>query len=119
MDPNMKRTYGDVASGVGASYHWVGNKDVGEGNMKITEARAGEHVGIDLDFVTPFEAHNRTDIDLVKTGEGTTVTWLMSGKNDFFGKLAGLVMNMDKMVGGEFEKGLADMKVAAEAAPKQ
>ena len=114
LDPNMKRTYGDVASGVGASYHWVGNKDVGEGNMKITEAKPGEHVGIDLDFITPFEAHNRTDIDLVKTGEGTMVIWLMSGKNNFGAKAASLFMNMDKMVGGDFEKGLAAMKTISE-----
>jgi hypothetical protein len=114
LDPNMKCTYNDVPSGVGASYHWVGDKGVGEGNMKITEAKANEHVGIDLDFIAPFEAHNRTDIDLVKTGEGTTVTWLMSGKNNFGAKAASLFMNMDKMVGGDFEKGLAAMKTISE-----
>ncbi len=114
LDPNMTRTYNEVPAGVGASYHWVGNKDTGEGNMKITEAEAGKHLGIDLDFIKPFEAHNRTNFNFEKTGEGTTVSWIMSGTNNFGGKLMHVFMDMDKMVGADFEKGLASMKEISE-----
>jgi hypothetical protein len=114
LDPSMQKTYNEVPSGVGASYHWVGNKDTGEGAMKITEATAPSHLGIDLDFIKPFEAHNRTNFNFEKTGEGTTVTWAMSGTNNFMGKLMHVFMDMDKMVGPEFEKGLASMKTVAE-----
>ena len=114
LDTDLKRTYGDVPAGVGASYHWVGEK-TGEGNMKITDSKPGEHVALDLDFIKPFAASNRTEFDFVKAGEGTTVTWTMSGKNDFMSKVMGLFKSMDEMVGPDFEKGLANMKSAAEA----
>lgn len=114
MDPTMQRTYNEAPSGVGAGYHWVGNKDVGEGSMKITEAKAGEHLGIDLEFIAPFAAKNRTNFDFAKTGEGTTVTWTMSGTNNFMSKAMSLVMDMDKMVGPDFEKGLASLKTISE-----
>ena len=114
MDPAMKRTFNEVPSGVGAGYHWVGNKDVGEGSMKITDVKPNEHVGLDLNFIAPFEAKNRTDLDLVPSGAGTTVTWTMSGKNNFMAKAMGMFMDMDKMVGPDFEKGLASMKTIAE-----
>jgi Polyketide cyclase / dehydrase and lipid transport len=116
MDPSMKRSYTGAESGVGAQYAWEGNDKVGTGEMKITDAKPGEHLGLDLHFITPFEANNRTDFDFEKTGEGTTVTWLMSGKNNFGAKAATLFMDMDKMVGRDFEKGLAAMKTAAEKA---
>lgn len=114
LDPSMQRTYNEVPSGVGAGYHWVGNKDVGEGSMKITEAEAAKHLGIDLDFIAPFAAKNRTNFNFDKTGEGTTVTWAMSGNNGFGGKLMDLFMDMDTMIGADFEKGLASMKTVAE-----
>jgi hypothetical protein len=114
LDPSMKKTYNEVPSGVGASYHWVGNKDTGEGSMKITEAEAAKHLGIDLEFIAPFAAKNRTNFNFDKTGEGTTVTWAMSGTNTFGGKLMSVFMDMDKMVGADFEKGLASMKEISE-----
>lgn len=114
LDTDLKRTYGDVPAGVGASYHWVGEK-TGEGNMKITDSKPSEHVALDLDFIKPFAASNRTEFDFVKAGEGTTVTWTMSGKNNFMSKVMGLFKSMDEMVGPDFEKGLANMKTAAEA----
>lgn len=115
LDPSMKKTFNEVPSGVGASYHWVGNKDVGEGSMKITEAEAGKHLGIDLDFIAPFAAKNRTNFNFDETGEGTTVTWAMSGSNSFGGKLMSVFMDMDKMVGADFEKGLQNLKTVSEA----
>ena len=119
MDPTMKRTFNEVPSGVGAGYAWVGNKDVGEGNMKITDAKPAEHLGLDLNFTAPFAANNRTDFDFVRTGGGTTVTWTMSGTNNFWSKAFSLFNDMDKMVGADFEKGLASMKKVSEAAVAQ
>lgn len=120
LDPTMKRTFNDVPAGVGAAYHWASDKDdVGEGNMKITVARPAEHLDIDLDFLEPFEAHNRIDFDFVKATEGTSVTWKMSGNNNFMAKVMGLFMDMDKMVGPDFEKGLASLKTVSEVAAKR
>jgi hypothetical protein len=115
MDPNQARTYSEPSSGLGANYHWKGNDDVGEGNMKITDVKPNQQVGIDLDFIAPFETKNRTVFDLEDVNGATTVTWSMSGKNTFMGKAFGLFMNMDKMVGADFEKGLASMKTLSEA----
>jgi hypothetical protein len=114
LDPAQKETYEGPASGVGAKLHWEGNKDVGTGEMTITDAKPGEHLGLDLHFMVPFEAKNRTDFDFAKGGEGTMVTWTMSGKNDYFGKAMSLFMDMDKMVGPDFEKGLIGMKDVSE-----
>lgn len=115
-DPAMKRTYGDTPSGKGATYHWVGNNEVGEGRMTITDAKPNEHIGIDLEFIKPFPAKNRTDFHFTPTGTGTTVNWVMTGKNDFMGKAFSMVMDMDKMVGPDFEAGLAQMKTVSEVA---
>ena len=119
IDPAMKTTYSGAASGTGASYAWVGNSDVGEGKMTITESHPTEHIKIDLDFIAPFAAKNVTEFTFKPDGDKTNVTWTMTGKNNFMAKGFNLVMNMDKLVGGDFEKGLAQMKTVAESAPKQ
>ncbi len=116
MDPNAKNTFEGPPSGLGASFAWAGNNKVGEGSMKITESRANERVRFDLEFVKPFKASNITEFTFASQGNQTVVTWTMSGKNNFIGKLFGLIMNCDKMVGGQFEQGLANMKVIAEGA---
>ena len=118
-DPAMKLTFADPPAGPGASYSWAGNNEVGEGRLTITESRPGELVRLKLEFMKPFAATNTADFTFKPEGDKTAVTWSMEGKNNYLAKALHLVMNMDKMVGGEFEKGLADMKVAAEAAPKQ
>jgi hypothetical protein len=112
-DPNLKRTYGGAAKGRGATYTWEGNKNVGSGAMEILDS-APQKVRIKLDFFKPFEAHNIAEFTMVPAGDGTTVTWDMHGPNVFMGKLMGVFMNMDKMVGTDFERGLASMKAAAE-----
>lgn len=114
LDPKQERVYSEPSMGLGANYHWKGDK-VGEGNMKITEAKPGEHLSIALDFIKPFPASNPTTFDFAESNGVTTVTWTMSGKYDFMGKAFSLFMNMDKSVGGDFERGLAAMKTAAEA----
>ena len=114
MDPSMKTTYEGPASGAGASYSWAGNSKVGEGKMSITQVKPSEQVLIQLDFLKPFKASNLTTFDFKAESKTTVVTWTMSGKNNLFAKAMHMVMNMDKMIGPDFEKGLAQMKAEAE-----
>lgn len=117
-DPNIKKTYEGAATGNGAKYHWVGNHEVGEGRMTIEESRPSEYVRIKLEFIKPFAATNDTVFTFQPQGEQTEVNWTMSGKHNFIGKAMCLVMNMEKMIGPDFEAGLAGIKAQAEAAPK-
>ena len=119
IDPAMKTTYSGASTGVGSSYSWIGNDEVGEGKMLITQSHPNDHIAIDLEFIKPFAAKNVTEFTFKPNGEKTDVTWSMTGKNNFMLKAFGLMMNMDKMVGGDFEKGLAQMKTVVETAPKQ
>lgn len=119
LDPAMKQTFEGAPAGNGAVYTWVGNKDVGEGRMTITDSHPSDLIKIKLEFIKPFAATNATDFTFKPQGDQTAVTWTMSGDNNFIGKAFSLFMNMDKMIGGDFEKGLAQMKAVAEAAPKQ
>lgn len=119
LDPAMKQTFEGAPAGPGAVYTWTGNKDVGEGRMTITESRASDLVRIKLQFLKPFAATSATEFTFTPQGDKTAVKWKMTGENNFMAKAFSLFMNMDKMVGGDFEKGLAQMKSVAEAAPKQ
>lgn len=112
-DPAMKRTYGAVSSGKGAVYAWEGNKEVGAGRMEITES-APEKLVIKLDFLQPFEAHNTAEFTLVPQGESARVTWAMHGPAPFVSKVMQVFVSMDRMVGKDFETGLANLKAAAE-----
>ena len=114
IDPNMKTNFEGAPAGNGAVYSWVGNSDVGEGRMTITDSKPGELIKIRLEFVKPFAATNATTFNFKPQGNQTAVTWAMDGDNNFVGKAFCLFMNMDKMVGGDFEKGLAQMKTNAE-----
>lgn len=115
LDPTMKTTYSGPPAGKGASYAWAGNSEVGEGRMTINASEPNDHVGIDLEFIKPFSAHNATDFTFKPDGDKTNVTWTMAGKNNFVAKAFSLFVDMDKMVGADFEKGLAQMKTFAEA----
>jgi hypothetical protein len=114
LDPNAKATFEGPVSGEGAVFKWAGNQEVGEGSNTIIESRPGELVKIRLDFLKPFQATNTAEFTFVPDGEKTIVTWSMYGKNNFVGKAMGLIMNCDKMVGGQFEKGLAQLKSVVE-----
>lgn len=114
LDPALKRSYEGPASGTGAAYSWQGNKDVGEGRMTITESRPGELVRIRLEFYKPFAATNTAEFRFEPQGDSAAVTWSMTGQNNFFAKAIGLFVNMDRMVGGMFEQGLAQMKALVE-----
>jgi uncharacterized protein YndB with AHSA1/START domain len=113
-DPAMKRTYGQVTSGKGATYAWAGDRNVGSGSMEILDAPAPSRVTIKLDFKTPFEAHNVADFTLQPADGGTSVSWSMQGPTPFFGKILHVFVDVDKMVGRDFEAGLANLKAIAE-----
>jgi uncharacterized protein YndB with AHSA1/START domain len=113
-DPAMKRTFGATTSGKGAKYAWEGNKDVGKGSMEIAESSSPSKVMIKLDFMMPFEAHNTVDFTLEPRGDKTNVTWAMQGPTPYLAKIMHVFINMDSMVGKDFEAGLANLKAAAE-----
>ena len=115
LDPNTQRTYGGSSEGVGATYAWSGNGNVGSGTMKITESTPHSFIKLDLNFEKPFKASNVTEFTFVETDGKTVVTQSMMGCNSFMGKLMSLVMNMDKMIGTKFDEGLAVMKTVAES----
>ena len=115
LDPALKRTYEGPASGEGARYAWSGNSQVGEGRMTITESRPSNLVRIKLEFIRPFQATNTSEFGFEPNGNGTLVTWSMKGCNGLMAKAFGLVMNMDKLIGKDFEKGLSDLKAIVEA----
>ena len=110
LDPTMRKTHSGAASGVGAGYEWEGNKKVGHGRMEIVEAVSPERVLIRLDFLKPFEAHNMAEYLLAERDGETEFTWAMHGPNNFMSKLMGVVFNMDRMVGAQFEQGLNALK---------
>lgn len=113
-DPNMKRTYGPVTSGKGATYAWDGDSNVGAGNMVITDTQAPSKVALDLNMTKPMTASNKVEFTLVPAGDSTTVTWAMRGDTPYWAKVIHVFFNMDKMVGGDFEAGLAKLKSAVE-----
>lgn len=112
-DPAMKRTFSGAANGQGAIYGWEGNKNVGTGRMEILDVQP-QKVTIKLDFFSPFEAHNTTEYVLEPQGDSTKLTWAMFGPSNYMSKVMSVVMNMDKMVGPDFEAGLTKLKAAAE-----
>jgi uncharacterized protein YndB with AHSA1/START domain len=114
MDPAMTRTHSGAPSGKGAVYEWEGNSKVGRGRMEIVDSVPSSRVAIKLDFLKPMEAHNIAEFTLTPSGDSTRVTWVMHGPAPFVSKLMQVFMSMDRMVGKDFEAGLANMKAAAE-----
>ncbi len=113
-DPKAKNSYAGPAAGTGASMAWAGDKNVGEGRMTIVESRPNDLVRFKLEFLKPFEATNTAEFSFQEEAGGTAVTWTMRGQNNFIGKAMCLVFDMDKMVGGDFEAGLAGIKALVE-----
>ena len=113
-DPAMKRTFGATTKGRGATYAWDGNGQVGAGDMTITDSAPASHVAIRLNMVKPISASNEVSFTLQPQGNATQVTWSMQGPAPFISKVMQVFFNMDKMVGGDFEVGLAKLKSAAE-----
>ena len=114
-DPALQRSYEGPAEGPGAVYAWAGNKEVGEGRMTLTQSQPGQFVRIRLEFLKPFAMTNVAEFSFEPKGDDTVVTWAMAGENNFVCKAFGMFVDMDEMVGADFEKGLASMKTLIEA----
>ena len=114
LDPAMKRTFTGAPTGKSAAYAWEGNSQAGIGRMEITESTPPSRIAINLDFTKPFEAHNIVEFTLEPRGGATIVTWAMRGPTPFLGKVMHVFINFDRMVGADFETGLANLKALAE-----
>ena len=114
IDPALKRTYSGAEKGKGAVYEWEGNNKVGKGRMEITETNPPGKILIKLDFIKPFEGHNIAEFTMQGQGGATDVTWAMYGPSRFMSKLFQVFMNMDTMIGKQFETGLSNLKGLAE-----
>ncbi|WP_146646356.1 SRPBCC family protein [Labilithrix luteola] len=115
LDPQVTRTFEGPTSGKGAVYGWKGNEKVGEGRMTIEKSTPSSEIGIKLEFTKPFAATNQATFTFAPSASGTKVTWAMDGENNFISKAFALFVDMDKMIGADFEKGLAAMKTVAES----
>lgn len=118
IDPAMKRTYEGPPAGAGARYAWAGNREVGEGRMTIVESHPSDRIQVRLEFVKPFAGTSVAEFTFRPDGDRTLVTWSMTGDKNFIAKAIHLVMSMDRMIGDQFDKGLAAMKTVAETASR-
>ena len=118
IDPAMRRTFEGAPAGTGAIYAWAGNAEVGEGRMTMAESRPNNLIRIDLQFLEPFASTATAEFTFKPEGGQTVVTWSMTGENDFLAKAIHLFVNLDRMVGGQFEKGLANLASVSEAAAR-
>jgi hypothetical protein len=109
-DPHLQRSYSGADSGKGAVYEWSGNRNVGSGRMEILDAPGPNKVVIKLDFISPFEGHNTAEFTFLPQGSATNVTWLMHGPAPLMSKLMQVFIDMDHMIGKDFETGLANLK---------
>ncbi|MDD2725542.1 MAG: SRPBCC family protein [Methylovulum sp.] len=114
LDPAATHSFDGPEAGIGAKMSWAGNNKVGVGSMTITNSRPDEYIQFRLDFQKPFKATNTSEFIFTSKDDQTTVTWSMTGTNNLMGKAMGLIMNCDKMVGGQFEQGLASLKTLVE-----
>jgi uncharacterized protein YndB with AHSA1/START domain len=114
LDPNMKRTFAGAPSGIGAVYEWEGNRNAGKGRMEITDSVPNSKVSIKLDFAAPMEGHDFVEFTLRPKGNATDVTWAMSGPLTYPGRVMTIFVSMDKLIGKDFDAGLANLKKAAE-----
>ena len=117
LDPKAKNTFEGPTSGVGASFAWAGDHNVGEGKQTIVESKSPELIRIKLEFYKPFPGVSTSEFKFAPENNGTRVTWTMSGENNFMSKAMSLVMNCDTMIGGYFEQGLNNLKGVVETVP--
>jgi hypothetical protein len=116
MDPNARYAFGGPVSGPGAELSWTGNNRIGEGRMTIVESQPSELVRMKLEFIKPFASQNMAEFTFRPERDGTHVTWSMVGPKSYLSKVAGWIINLDKMIGAQFEEGLANLKRVSEAA---
>ncbi|QRY86542.1 SRPBCC family protein [Tsukamurella tyrosinosolvens] len=114
LDPHLHREYGGPSSGPGATYAWKGNRKAGAGRMTISAVEPDASVDVDLEFLKPFPAHNHVRFDIAPAGAGVRVTWTMTGETSGLASLFGKIVPMDRLVGKDFEKGLAALKQRSE-----
>ncbi len=114
LDPNPKKTISTPSAGKGATFTWSGNDEIGEGSLTILDSRPNERVDIEQEFIRPFAGKARMAFTFAPLGDGTQVTWKMDGTNGFIGKAMCMVMDMDTMLGKDFDRGLANMKAVVE-----
>jgi hypothetical protein len=114
LDPKMQSTFDGPASGVGAGYRWSGNSKVGEGSMRIVDSELPSKLVVQLEFLRPFRASNRATFILREEGGNTEITWAMDGKNSLISKAVGLFVNMDRLIGKDFDRGLRALKELSE-----
>lgn len=114
LDPAMKRSYEGPEAGEGSAYSWSGNGQAGEGRATIVESKPNEKIRIRLDFQRPFAATSFATFTFKPQGNTTSVEWALEGDKNFVAKALHLVMDMDKMVGGQFEEGLGALREVAE-----
>ena len=119
IDPALKRTFEGPSAGTGAIFRWAGNNKAGQGSMTITESRPSDLIRVRLEFLKPFKATNTAEFTFKPEGNQTVVTWSMFGRKNFASKAFGVFINMDRFVGGDFEKGFATMKSVVEGAEKK
>lgn len=119
LDPTMKKTFAGGQTGIGAVYTWSGNANVGDGRTTITESCPSELIRIKLEMMRPFAGTNDVEFSFMPDGKQTAVTWSISGNYSFVPKAFGLFMNMDKMMGVQFETGLAQLKAVVESASQE
>ncbi len=118
IDPAMKQTFEGAPAGAGEIYTWSGNHEVGEGRMTIVESRPSELIRVTLDFEKPLRGTSVAEFTFRPEGDRTVVTWSMAGEKGFVAKAIHMVLGVERMIGQQFEKGLAAMKTVAEAAPR-
>ena len=114
LDPAMTSRYAGPGSGIGASYSWTGNRSVGAGRLTITDTQPGASVGMRLEFLEPFAATNQVQFSLDPVESGTRITWAMTGRNDFMTRVGSVFIDMEAMIGRDFETGLASLKALSE-----
>ena len=114
LDPNAKKAISTPSAGKGATFAWAGNDKIGEGSLTILDSRPHELVDVEQVFIRPFAGKARMTFTFAPAGDGTKVTWRLNGINDFIGKAVCLFMDMDAMLGKDFDRGLANMKVVVE-----
>src|ERR1700756_1058357 len=121
IDPSLQRTFSGAEAGVGAIYEWSGTGKAGAGRMEIIEMRTGSEGGlttIKLDFLKPFKASNTAEFLMVPSQAGTDLTWAMFGSSPFISKVMGVFVDMDRLIGKDFEAGLVALKRNAEQAAR-
>ena len=119
LDPTAKLTFDGPASGVDATNAWVGNSKMGEGRQTIIASTPNELVRLKVEFFKPMAGVATSEFRLTPAGQGTTVTWSMSGDKNYVSKVMCMFLSMDKMIGGDFETGLANLKALAESSAKK